>query len=205
MPKIPKTDRGRATRKKVLDAALIEFGERGFRDASISGITRRAGVALGTFYVYFNSKEEVFRDLVAHMNHETRAFIASRIEGIPGRLEAERVGLEAFLEFSRANKHLYRIVMEAQFVAPDAYRAYYDAFVQAYRDKLEAASANGEIRPGHEEELAWALVGMHVFLGLRYAVWDDTRPVSEIAAMAADFIAHGLAFGLKPDLQEAAE
>ena len=54
-PKTPRTERGRRTLRKLLDAAAVEFGERGFYDASISGITRRAGVALGSFYTYFES------------------------------------------------------------------------------------------------------------------------------------------------------
>ena len=48
--KTPRTERGRRTLRKLLDAAAIEFGERGFHDASISDITRRAGTALGSFY-----------------------------------------------------------------------------------------------------------------------------------------------------------
>ena len=48
--KAPRTERGRRTQQAILDAAAQEFGERGFHDASISGITRRAGTALGSFY-----------------------------------------------------------------------------------------------------------------------------------------------------------
>ena len=59
-PAPPATERGRRTRRKLLDAATIEFGERGFHEASIASITRRAGVALGSFYTYFGSKEALF-------------------------------------------------------------------------------------------------------------------------------------------------
>jgi AcrR family transcriptional regulator len=48
--KSPRTDRGRRTLRAILDAAAAEFGERGFQGASISRITARAGVALGSFY-----------------------------------------------------------------------------------------------------------------------------------------------------------
>ena len=47
--KTPRTERGRKTMRKLLDAAAAEFGEKGFHDASITGITARAGAALGTF------------------------------------------------------------------------------------------------------------------------------------------------------------
>ncbi|MBW7945869.1 MAG: helix-turn-helix transcriptional regulator, partial [Sphingomonadaceae bacterium] len=49
----PRTARGRRTQRALLDAAAVEFGEKGFHEGSISGITRRAGVALGSFYTYF--------------------------------------------------------------------------------------------------------------------------------------------------------
>ena len=62
--RIPRTERGRRTLRKLLDAAAAEFAESGFHEASISGITRRAGVALGTFYTYYDSKDAIFRALV---------------------------------------------------------------------------------------------------------------------------------------------
>ncbi|MCW5724462.1 MAG: TetR/AcrR family transcriptional regulator [Maricaulaceae bacterium] len=191
-PKGPKTARGERTRRKLLDAAEKEFGERGFHATSIGEITRRASVALGTFYVYFDSKDEIFRALVAHMGQMTRHFIAERVAAAPDRLAAEAMGLKAFLDFVREHRDLYRIVMESQFVAPDAYRDYYDSFAEAYRRNLEGAAGKGEIRPGPAEERAWALIGMSVFLGLRYGVWDDSRRAEDIAAAAQDLIERGL-------------
>ncbi len=190
--KKPKTARGRRTKEKLLEAAESVFGERGFHDAAISAITQRAGVALGTFYVYFESKEEVFRALVAHMGHLTRAWISKKIEQAPDRLAAERQGLEAFIEFSRQHKNLYRIVAEAQFVAEDSFREYYSVFAQAYAENLEHAAQLGEIRKGNFEQWAWALIGMNVFLGMRYAVWGDSRPAAEIAADVGELIERGL-------------
>ncbi|WP_114392386.1 TetR/AcrR family transcriptional regulator [Oleisolibacter albus] len=190
--KTPRTERGKRTLRRLLDAAAAEFGERGYHEASISGITQRAGAALGTFYTYFDSKEQVFRALVDHMGRLTRQWIADRVAAAPDRITAERLGLEAFITFARSHKDLYRIVMEAQFVAEDAYRAYYRVFAEAYRRNLALAGSRGEIRPGADEERAWALIGMSVFLGLRYGIWDDSRPAAEVAAAVADLIAHGL-------------
>ena len=67
--KAPRTARGEKTLRKILDAALGEFGEKGFRrklDRRRS--PRRAKVALGTFYTYFDSKEAVFAALVGDMS-----------------------------------------------------------------------------------------------------------------------------------------
>jgi AcrR family transcriptional regulator len=191
--KTPRTERGRRTLQKLLDAAAAEFGERGYHDAAITGITQRAGTALGTFYIYFDSKEQVFRALVDYMGRLTRRWIAERIAGAPDRLSAEVLGIEVFIDFVRGHKDLYRIVTEAQFVAEDAYRQYYRVFVDAYRQNLARAGAQGEIRPGSDEERAWALIGISTFLGLRYGIWSEERPAAEVAAAIRDFISHGLA------------
>ena len=191
--KIPKTRRGRKTREKLLHAAEAEFGERGFPEASIASITQRAGVALGTFYVYFESKEEIFRALVSYMGELTRQWIGERVAESPDRLAAERRGVEAFIEFVRSHRNLYRVVSMAQFVAEDAFRDYYNVFASAYEENLQRAAAAGEIRDGDREVWSWALIGMTVFLGMRFADWDEERPAEEIAAAVSDLIARGMA------------
>jgi AcrR family transcriptional regulator len=190
---LPKTRRGRETRSRLLEAAAVEFGAKGYHDGSIAEITRRAGVALGTFYVYFSSKEEIFRALVDYMSHETRAYIARRTSW-PGmdRLTVEKEGLRAFLEFARQQKNLYRIVMESQFVAPDAHRAYYEGFVEAYVRNLRQATGRGQIRSGDHEVWSWSLIGLSVFLGMRYAVWEPYAPLEPVVEAAFDLINAGL-------------
>ena len=190
--KIPKTKRGRETRDKLLSAAEIEFGEKGFHEAAISGITQRAGVALGTFYVYFDSKEEVFRALVSHMGQLTRHWIHERVAKSTDRLAAERAGVKAFIEFVRGHRNLYRIVSEAQFVAEEAFREYYTVFADAYRENLQHAGDANQIRDGDYEVWSWALIGMNVFLGMRFVHWEDDRSSDDTAAAAADLIASGM-------------
>ena len=59
--------------------------------------------------------------------------------------------------------------------------------------RLDAAVTQGHLAPGDNEVRAWALMGMNVFLGLRYAVWDDSRPVSEITAAVEALLREGIA------------
>jgi AcrR family transcriptional regulator len=190
--KLPKTARGRKTRDKLLQAAEIEFGEKGFHEAAISGITYRAGVALGTFYTYFESKEEIFRALVRYMSERTRTWVAERVANAPNRLAAERIGMEAYIEFVRQHKGIYRIMSEAEFVANEAFREHYEGFAHSYRSNLAKAGKRGEIREGDYDTWTWAIIGIHVFLGMRYAEWDESRPAAEIAEIVSDLLANGL-------------
>jgi AcrR family transcriptional regulator len=188
----PATARGEATRQRLLDAAETEFGVHGFHAASIAGITRGAGVAQGTFYLYFPSKEDVLRELVRHMGHELRLALATATAGAPDRLAVERLGFEAFARFSLEHRNLYRIVMESQFVDEAIYRGYYEALAEGYAAGLRGAVERGEVRAIDPEAAAWALMGIAHFVGLRYAIWQEREPPPEALDAVFDVVRHGL-------------
>jgi len=190
--RLPKTERGRKTRNRLLEAAEIEFGEKGFHEAAISGITQRAGVALGTFYTYFDSKQEIFAALVSYMSERTRRWVAERVAGAPDRLAAERLGLAAYIEFVREHKGIYRIITEAEFIANDAFRAHYEGFARSFVANLGKARERGEIRQGDYEVWSWAIIGINVFLGMRFAEWDESEAPSRIAESVLDLIGNGM-------------
>lgn len=190
--KEPRTARGRETLRRLLDAAAAEFGEHGFSEASVSGITRRAGAALGSFYTYFDSKEAIFSALVRDMSKRVETTAAAIINsGITG-VTLERELLKAFIGFARDNKEIYRIIDEAEFVDPAAYRAHYWDAAARIAARLEKGVLSGSLRDGDNEVRAWALIGMNVFLGLRFGVWDTSRPIEEVAAVAEGILKDGL-------------
>lgn len=193
----PKTGRGELTRRKILDAAKREIGRRGFAEASISTITAEAGVAQGTFYIYFRSKEDVMRELVLHMGRMLRHHLTEATEGAKDRIEAEKLGLRAFLDFVRRNPDLYKVVEESQFVDEKVYRQYYTEFAKSYRIALAAAEKRGEVAAGKTDNATevrtWMLMGISVFLGQRYGLWDPKAPLEPIIEAASQMIAHGLA------------
>ena len=190
--KTPRTDRGRKTLRLLLDAAAAEFGEKGFHESSVVSITQRAGVALGSFYTYFDSKDSLFRALVQDMSAQVRITVGPVMAAAPNRLEGERDGLATFLGFVRQHKELYRIIDEAEFVDPPSYRAHYENTVAGYVASLAEAASKGQVRADVEEVHAWAIVGMNVFLGLRYGVLREDRDVEEVANIAVDLLTNGL-------------
>jgi AcrR family transcriptional regulator len=193
-PKAPRTERGRRTLRKLLDAAAAEFGEKGFYEASISGITRRAGTALGSFYTYFDSKEAIFSALVRDMSQMVARAAAAVLSGGASGVEREREVLAAFLDFAREHKEIYRIIDEAEFADPASYRAHYQDAAARIAARFDEAVAQGLFMPGDNEVRAWAVMGMNVFIGLRYVVWDDgTIDPETIAREVNNLIAHGIA------------
>lgn len=195
--KIPRTERGRRTLRKLLDASATEFGEKGFHEASVSSITRRAGVALGSFYTYFDSKEALFRALVQDMSDNVRSNARAAIAADMNAIDIERAALSGFLRFAREHKEIYRIIDEAEFVDPASYRSHYETVAQRITARLAKGSASGEFREGLGEVEAWAIMGMNVFVGLRYAVWDDQdaasgRTLDQVAQIVNDLLARGI-------------
>jgi len=190
--KKPRTARGRKTLRAILDAAAAEFGEKGFHEGSISGITRRAGVALGSFYTYFDSKDAVFRALVRDMSEQVKEHVGPAIRAAGHQIEAERAGLLEFIKFARAHKEIYRIIDEAEFVDPESFRMHYATTAERIGARLKAGAERGEIRGDISEIHAWAIMGMNVFIGLRYSVWDDGVEPEVIADTIASMLARGI-------------
>lgn len=67
------TERGRRTRAALVAAAKRVFERDGFLEARVSDISRRARVAHGSFYTYFASKEEIFREVITEVQAELLA------------------------------------------------------------------------------------------------------------------------------------
>jgi AcrR family transcriptional regulator len=193
--KAPRTARGERTLRKILDAARDEFGERGFAESSIVAITQRAGVALGTFYTYFDSKEAVFQALVRDMSGQVRDHVAPALRDATDALDGERRALESFLQFARKRRDVYRIIDEAEFVEPSVYREHYETTATRIAARLIAARDKGELSELYSNDdfdvLAWAIMGANVFLGLRYSVWASADP-KRIAEVTSRLLRSGL-------------
>ncbi len=192
MPSQPSTPRGQQTRQKLLDAAEVVFGETGYERAGIVEITQRAGVAQGTFYTYFPDKKAIFIELVKELSHRLRREIAIAVEGLTDRIEMERVGFRVFFTFAHQHRNLYKIVRQAEFVDEDLFRWYYRLLAEGYVRGLSQAMDVGQLRRLDPECLAYCLMGIADFLGMRWVLWNDERPPEAVVESMLAFIRHGM-------------
>lgn len=173
-----RTARGERTRARLLQAAEQVFAELGYHDASIVKLTEAAGVAQGTFYLYFESKLAVFDELVDDLNRRVRCAMSEGSAAGHDWIESERLGFEAFFRFTAEHPALYRIIRQAEFVSPAALRRHYTRIVEAYTEGLTAASAAGQIAEDIDPVVAaWALMGIGELVGMRWVLWDDAAGV----------------------------
>jgi AcrR family transcriptional regulator len=189
----PATAKGKATRQAILAAAEKVFGENSYDGASISEITRSAGVAQGTFYVYFPDKRAAFTELVRQLNHDMRRAIAESVAGLDDRLEIERTGFRTFFDYVTRHHALYRVVRESEFVDNETYRWHYRTLAEGYVRGLLKAQGKSQITSEiSAETMAWVLMGIAEFLGGRWVLWEGSPPPDDVFDEIMAFIAAAL-------------
>ncbi len=175
----PLSQRGLDTRRRLLDAAEQVFGEFGYHDASIVKLTEIAGVAQGTFYLYFDSKKTIFDELVRDLNSRVRHAMKEGSSRGGTRVEQELLGFREFFRFTAQHPALYRIIRQAEFVSPEMLQYHYERLSQGYIDALKGAVDSGEIGALDPEVTAWALMGLGELIGLRWILWNGGTAVPD--------------------------
>ena len=165
--------KGEATRTRLLEAAERVFADLGYHEASIVKITEAAGVAQGTFYLYFDSKKAIFDELVRDLNRRVRHAMKEASSQGETRVQAELLGFEAYFRFTAEHPTLYRIIRQAEFVSPEMLRYHYDRLSAGYIEALREASDSGEIGKLDPEVAAYALMGLGELIGMRWILWGD--------------------------------
>ena len=178
----PLSRRGLDTRRRLLDAAEQVFSEHGYHDASIVKLTETAGVAQGTFYLYFDSKKAIFDELVRDLNRRVRHAMKEGSSQGTTRLESELLGFEAYFRFTSEHPALYRIIRQAEFVSPEIFKWHYDRVSERYVAALREAVERRELGPIDPEVAAWALMALGETIGLRWIVWGDGEVPPHVVA-----------------------
>jgi AcrR family transcriptional regulator len=177
-PGAPKFRRRKAARPgEIVTAAMAVFAERGFAAAKLDDIARRAGVSKGALYLYFETKEEIFRAVVAQAIAPNMQAIRAVIAAHPGpladllRLVAERVGV--LIETLPVGGVLKMVIAEAGNF-PELARVWHDDLVAhilgAMTDAIRAAQGRGEVRPGDPRVFALEIIAP-MLLGV---IWRET-------------------------------
>lgn len=171
----PSTRRGQRTRDALIRAARPVFENDGFLNARIADITNEAGVAHGTFYTYFDSKEAVFQEVVNSLVGDM--FAATQVRGAVGEnpVESIRTANRLYLEAYERNARMMKVLEEVSTFNPffrsmwrDIRRVFVERAARGIRRLQDGGLADSNLDP---LTAASALGGMvehfaHVWLGL---------------------------------------
>lgn len=124
-PNAPRSRKGAQTRARLLDAAKAVFEETGFLEARISDIAEKAGLSHGSFYHYFDSKEQIFREVAETQEaHLTAPAEDGHDDDQPTEFERLRRANRRYLERYRDNGRIMGVIEEV---------SRYDAHIGAAR------------------------------------------------------------------------
>lgn len=109
----PRTAKSEQTRELVLAAAREVFWRQGYTPTRVADIVKEAGVAHGTFYVHFKSKEEVLWAIAADLDQATlRTATGTRTEAEGDEVRAIELANRRFLQFYIDNRKALRVIHE---------------------------------------------------------------------------------------------
>lgn len=179
-PRLTRAERNEAVRRRLFEAAAKIVGELGYAEASVARMTEHAGVAQGTFYNHFASRQALLDELLPTLGLEMARFIQERTAEIAPERERENARFRAFFDFLREKPGFLRILNEAEFAAPDAYRRHIDNMAGPFLRMLVRARERGEIADFADDQLevvVHMLMGARSYLSQRYAAGEPPEAV----------------------------
>ncbi|HEX6394383.1 MAG TPA: TetR/AcrR family transcriptional regulator [Acidimicrobiales bacterium] len=195
----PATARGQRTKAALVRAAARVFERDGFLDARIADIASEAGVATGTFYTYFDSKDEIFREVADVLIDEL--YQQSHVGDVVGSDPAARIAAANRLYVEAFARHaaLYSVVVQVSSFNPEfrqRRQASRLAFVERAARGLRALQRSGDADSKLDPDLTAAMLcGMvENFAEVRHLLgqrFDDDQAVAAMTDIWAKAIGLG--------------
>lgn len=201
MPKWPKTNsagiqtltsKGVETRKRLLDAAGEIYATKGYFNTSIVDITQKAGVAQGTFYVYFPSKQDIFVELVKQLCDNYRTELLKVTAEAASAKEELVLRLRFLFRWMKTHHNLFSLIEQAILVNEKLYRWFYEISVSSYIRVLQAGIDSGEFKALDTESMAYSLIGVTGFIGAHWIYLEDKEVPDYVLNDVVEFIFGGL-------------
>jgi AcrR family transcriptional regulator len=200
----PRRRRKEARPSEIVAAAMAVFAQEGFGRARMEDVARRAGVAKGTVFVYFPTKEDLFRAVA-------QSVLSANFEGLEAAAAAPDLSLDSFVPLllghaARAGETgvpaIARILIAEARVFPDLAQVWHDEVVARMLAILTAAiargQARGEVRAGEPRLYAFSIFGPLMAGVLFREIFRDAKTeLPDLKALAAQHAAIILA-GLRP-------
>lgn len=151
-------------RALVEQAALDEFAEHGFARSNINRIVSRSGIAKGSFYQYFDDKQDLYLHLIGKLAEQKIASMAPLLEAMDsqGLVDNLRALFQVGLQFADSNPQFHRLGEDFTKQQPDLMQAFLrrqqPVAQDVYQRLLASAQQRGELLPGLDLQLCQGYV-----------------------------------------------
>ena len=196
-------------RDEIMAAAKEVFARKGFHETTIADIAKEAGLAYGSVYWYFDSKDELFHALMAVEESALRNHVAAALAalGVPaenvGQEAPLRAAVEATLEYFESDKATVKLLLGDRYALGERFEKHLGGIYERFIDDIEsfilAAQERGEVVAAPPRMVAYTLAALVGQLAHRRLSTDD----DVTAAQVADFVVALVLDGLRPRATEA--
>lgn len=164
--------------QELLDAAFIVFVDKGFAHARLEDIAAKAGVSKGTVYLYFDSKEDVFQEMIRRLADAKLDLAMAMVEQHQGSFAAlirKLVTLSADIVRSTPLIHMPRLIISESTRFPELAGFYFETAIQRGRAVMmriiERGQEAGEFRPMPARHAAHLLISPLLFMAIYMSVF----------------------------------
>ncbi|MGF1468660.1 MAG: TetR/AcrR family transcriptional regulator [Sandaracinaceae bacterium] len=186
-------------RRKVLDTALGVFSEKGYHQTRVTDIIDAAQISRGTFYLYFDSKNAIFHEILDQLLAEIRAnMVGVDLEpGAPPVRDQLFASVRRILRMFRQNPGLTRVVLREAVGLDEEVdrklRAFYVSLHAWLVESLQNGQTMGFIRPLDPDPVAWCILGSVKELLERMV--EDEGAEERLALVVMDYNLQGILAG----------
>jgi AcrR family transcriptional regulator len=178
-------------RRRLLDLALEELGEKAPAEINMRHLASRSGVSATAIYYYFPSKEALFEAIKFEAMDELDSRVAAAVDAVAARsaLERLRALCGSFVGWCLEKPHVARLLMDAlpprEMLDDESMTRYYSTFFRAQR-LLEEAMAEGSLSPRDAaleasigQAALWGIVTQFWSKRVHPRFWDSPEPLVE--------------------------
>jgi AcrR family transcriptional regulator len=180
----------------IREAAMRVVTRKGYDHVTVQDIADEAGIAKGTVYLYFKSREDIFEKTMSFSFEELRQRIGEATECGGTFSECVERVVETQLDYFEQRQEFFRLYLAmAEPLGARRLRkhACYRTYIAQIASMVEAATARGEVRAEPAERIAIALNSVIRDIGLQRMTEKTKRPLAEDVQFARDFICRGIA------------
>ncbi len=182
---------------KILLAAQELFSDRGYHETTVEEIAKHAGVAKGTVYIYFESKEQLFKEVIKSGFKELTRILEEKLETTNDPLQKIKFIVETYFNYFDVNRSLFRPLMMGEIEikkrpSQQKRRKYIENYKKNIRrlaEIMEEAIEKGYFKPIDPLHLSLALAGImekFIFFGI-----EEGQSLKELPDMAFNIFVRG--------------
>ena len=185
-------------RDEIMAAAKEVFARKGFHDTTIADIAKQAGLAYGSIYWYFDSKDELFHALMAVEESALRSHVAAAVGARQdGDGEAPfRTAVQATFEFFESDKATVKLLFRDAYALGDRFEKHlgglYERFIDDIESVIVVAQQRGEMVAAPPRMVAYTLAALIGQLAHRRLSTDDGVTAAEVADFVVTLVLNGL-------------